>query len=76
MKKKSRGVRFGGGGQSVYERRIEVFVKMQKKIRGGGGGGGLVGSGKGGGLVIFVMPYAKPITCYCFGKLPDRFVTF
>ena len=33
----------GLGGQSGCERRIEVFVKIQKKIflwRGGGGGGG------------------------------------
>ena len=44
------GVRWGGGGgwgvglggQSGCERRIEVFVKIQKKkkILGGGGGGG------------------------------------
>ena len=51
----------GGGGQGGCVRRIEVFVKIQKKIRGGGGGwvvcvGGLVrgfrldgGSGRGGG---------------------------
>ena len=35
-----------GWGQGGCERRIEVFVKIQKKIIGGGGGGG---SGKGGG---------------------------
>ena len=44
------GVRWGGvgggrvgvglGGQSGCERRIEVFVKIQKKNLGGGGGGG------------------------------------
>ena len=41
------GVRWGGdggvglGGQSGCERRIEVFVKIQKKnFLGGGGGGG------------------------------------
>ena len=36
------GVGFGGGGQGGCERRIEVFVKIQKKkfLRGGGGGGG------------------------------------
>ena len=39
-----------GGGQGGCERRIEVFVKIQKKkiwggVRGGGGGGG--GSGEG-----------------------------
>ena len=31
--------RVGGGGQGGCERRIEVFVKIQKKIFGGGGGG-------------------------------------
>ena len=36
----------GWGGQSGCERRIEVFVKIQKKnFWGGGGGGG--GSGEG-----------------------------
>ena len=41
----------GGGGQDGCERRIEVFVKIQKKKSGGGGGGvrggrvGLGGSG-------------------------------
>ena len=45
------GGRWGGrvrlGGQSGCERRIEVFVKIQKKIFfwGGGGGGGGVGGG-------------------------------
>ena len=29
-----------GGGQDGCERRIEVFVKIQKKNLGGGGGGG------------------------------------
>ena len=35
------------GGQSGCERRIEVFVKIQKKkfFFGGGGGGGGVGGG-------------------------------
>ena len=35
------------GGQGGCERRIEVFVKIQKKnqVRGGGGGGGWGGSG-------------------------------
>ena len=32
-----------GGGQGGCERRIEVFVKIQKKI--GGGSGGVVGGG-------------------------------
>ena len=46
------GVRVGLGGQSGCERRIEVFVKIQKKKNffffgagGGGGGGGGVGGG-------------------------------
>ena len=30
----------GGGGQGGCERRIEVFVKIQKTLRGGGGGRG------------------------------------
>ena len=37
------GVGLGGGGQGGCERRIEVFVKIQKKIKkilGGGSGGG------------------------------------
>ena len=39
----------GLGGQGGCKRRIEVFVKIQKKIRGGGsGGGGRVGGGQGG----------------------------
>ena len=37
----------GVGGQSGCERRIEVFVKIQKKKKFGGGGG----SGGGGGWV-------------------------
>ena len=40
----------GGGGQGGCERRIKVFVKIQKKMRGGGGGsGGQVGDGLVGG---------------------------
>ena len=35
----------GLGGQSGCERRIEVFVKIQKKKIGGGVGGGGVGGG-------------------------------
>ena len=41
----------GGGGQDGCERRIKVFVKIQKKylfFLGGRGGGGGVGSGGGG----------------------------
>ena len=39
------GVGLGGGGQGGCERRIEVFVKIQKKnfLGGGGRGGGGVG---------------------------------
>ena len=48
----------GGGGQGGCERRIEVFVKIQKKkfFWGGGpvggGGGGWVGSGSGWGVRV------------------------
>ena len=38
-----------GGGQGGWERRIKVFVKIQKKLFGGGGGLGGVGVGLGGG---------------------------
>ena len=38
-----------GGGQGGCERRIEVFVKIQKKNFGGGRGGGPVRGGGGGG---------------------------
>ena len=38
-------VGLGGGGQSGCERRIEVFVKIQKKKLGVGEGGGGVGFG-------------------------------
>ena len=38
----------GGGGQGGCERRIEVFVKIQKTKLGGCGGGGGVGLGQGG----------------------------
>ena len=45
------GVGVGLGGQSGCERRIEVFVKIQKKNFGGWGGGvgGSVGGGRVGG---------------------------
>ena len=39
-----------GGGQGGCERRIEVFVKIQKKKTAGGGGGGGVGGVGGGGF--------------------------
>ena len=54
----------GLGGQSGCERRIEVFVKIQKKIffwgggRGGGGGGGRFG-GVGGGVRVDVNEELK-----------------
>ena len=35
----------GGGGQDGYERRIEFFVKIQKKIGGESGGSRVGGSG-------------------------------
>ena len=46
------GVGVGLGGQSGCERRIEVFVKIQKKkifFGGGGRGGGVSGRGRVGG---------------------------
>ena len=39
------GVGFGGGGQGGCERRIEVFMKIQKKKIWGGGGGVRWGGG-------------------------------
>ena len=45
------------GGQSGCERRIEVFVKIQKKkffFGGGGSGGGGVGGGSGSGWGVRV----------------------
>ena len=47
----------GLGGQGGCERRIEVFVKIQKKIffwGGGGGGGSVGGSGSGWGVRVDV----------------------
>ena len=54
-------------GQSGCERRIEVFVKIQKKIfflggggsGGGGGGGQLGGGGVGGGVRVDVNKELK-----------------
>ena len=48
------GVGLGGGGQGGCERRIEVFVKIQKKnfFGGGGSGGGGGGSGSGWGVRV------------------------
>ena len=48
----------GWWGQGGCERRIEVFVKIQKKI--GGGGGGLGGDwGEGSGWVVRVDVYEE-----------------
>ena len=49
------------GGQSGCERRIEVFVKIPKKIggRGRGGGGVGVGVGVGGGVRVDVNEELK-----------------
>ena len=47
----------GLGGQSGCERRIEVFVKIQKKKLGGGVGGG--GGGVGGGVRVDVNEELK-----------------
>ena len=43
------GGRVGGGCQGGYERKIEVFVKIQKKNWGSGGGVGSGGGGRVGG---------------------------
>ena len=52
------GVRLGG--QSGCDRRIEVFVKIQKKNFGGGGGvRGSVGGGGGGGVGVDVNEELK-----------------
>ena len=54
------GVGVGLGGQSGCERRIEVFVKIQKKNLGGGLGGGSVGgSGSGWGVRVDVNEELK-----------------
>ena len=61
------GSRWGGGGvgvrlggQSGCERRIEVFVKIQKKKFGGGSGGvRLGGGGVGGGVRVDVNKELK-----------------
>ena len=56
------GVGVGLGGQSGCERRIEVFVKIQKKkffLGGGGGGGSVGGSGSGWGVRVDVNEELK-----------------
>ena len=59
--------KWGGGGGQVggfregqggCERRIEVFVQIQKKM-GGGGGGGQVGGGSGWGVKLDVNEVLK-----------------
>ena len=49
------------GGQSGCERRIEVFVKIQKKnfLGGGGGGGGGTVGGSGWGVRVDVNEELK-----------------
>ena len=46
------------GGQSGCERRIEIFVKIQKKNL-GGGGGSVGGGGVGGGVRVDVNEELK-----------------
>ena len=54
------GVRLGGGGQGGCERRIEVFVKIQKtNFFWGGGVGGGGGSGSGWGVRVDVNEELK-----------------
>ena len=47
------------GGQSGCERRIEVFVKIQKKKFFFGGGGSVEGGGVGGGVRVDVNEELK-----------------
>ena len=47
------------GGQGGCERRIEVFVKIKKKIGGGGSGGSVGGSGSGWGVRVDVNEELK-----------------
>ena len=49
----------GLGGQGGCERRIEVFVKIQKKNFLRGGGGSVVGSGSGWGVRVDVNEELK-----------------
>ena len=53
------GVGVGLGGQSGCERRIEVFVKIQKKKKILGGGGRGWGGGVGGGVRVDVNKILK-----------------
>ena len=49
----------GFGGQGGCERRIDVFVKIQKKMGGRGGSGGGVGLGGQGGCERRIEVYVK-----------------
>ena len=49
----------GLGGQGGCERRIEAFVKIQKKNGGGGGSGGGVGLGGQGGCERRIEVFVK-----------------
>ena len=55
------GGRWGGGGQGGYERRFEVFVKIQKKkiLGGGRSWGGSGGEGLGWGVRVDVNEELK-----------------
>ena len=68
-KKKFGGGGVGGGGQDGCERRIGVFVKIQKKM-GWGGGRGVVGSG-GGGVRVDVNEELKFL-----GKFKKKIIFF
>ena len=57
----------GLGGQSGCERRIEVFVKIQKKIILGGGGGGGVGLGGQSGCERRIEVFVKIQKRFFFG---------
>ena len=55
------------GCQGGCERRIEVFVKIQKKIGGGGEGGRGLGRGSGSGVKVDVVEELK-----FFGKFTKK----
>ena len=67
----------GGGGQGGCERRIEVFVKIQKKyfFSGGGGGSGEVGS-RGGGVGFGGIRVDVNEELKFWGKLKQRSEVF
>ena len=67
----------GGGGQGGCEQRIEVFVKIQKKIIGGSGGGGGGGGGRGWGVRVDVIEelkftYIRASISLKFGQIRPR----